>query len=130
MGHFTYATTLDLSIGYYYLELDNETADLCSVSLPFSTFCYRYLPQGAIPAVNYFQREISHLFADLDFVKVYLDDILIHSYSDAIDYLNKLIIILNRLREYGLKVKVSKCKFLQKKVLYLGYNISDQGASP
>ena len=112
MGHFTYATTLDLLIGYYHLELDNETVDLCSVSLPFSTFCYRYLPQGAISAVNYFQREISHLFADLDFVKVYLDNILIYSYSNTTDYLNKLSIILNLLREYGLKVKVSKYKFL------------------
>ena len=82
LGYFTFATTLDLSMGYYYLSLDNETSDLCSICLPFGIFKYNRLPQGVMPAVDYFQWEISHLFADLEFVKVYLDDVLIHSYSD------------------------------------------------
>ena len=60
-----------------------------------------------------------HLFSDLDFVKVYLDDILIISYDDKRDYLNKLSIILNHLRDHNLKVKVSKCKFLQNKLVIL-----------
>ena len=63
-------------------------------------------------AVDYFQHEISYLFTDLDFVKVYLDNALIHSYSDEVDHLNKLTIILNCLCDHGLKVKVNKYKFL------------------
>ena len=71
-----------------------------------------------------------HLFSDLDFVKVYLDNILIHSYSDEFNYLNKLTIVLNRLCDHLLKVKISKCKFLQKKVLHLGCAMSDKGVAP
>ena len=35
LEYFTYATTLDLSVGYYHLLLDDETSKLCSMHLPF-----------------------------------------------------------------------------------------------
>ena len=72
-----------------------------------------------MPVVDCFQREIIYLFSDLDLVKVYLNNILIVSYNDERDYLNKLSIILNHVRDYNLKVKVSKCKFLQNKLVIL-----------
>ena len=130
LNYFAYATTLDLSMGYYHLPLDEETSNLCSICLPFGTYCYKRLPQGVMPAVDCFQREMSHIFSDLDFVKVYLDDVLIHSNGDDSDHLDKLTIVLDRLRAYNLKVKVKKCKFLQQEVEYLGYNISHRGVSP
>ena len=130
LGNFTFASTLDLSMGYYHLPLDDETSDLCTISLPFGTYKYKRLPPGIMPAVDCFQREMTNLFSDLDFVKVYLDDILICSHSDEMDHLHKLSIVLDRLQRHNLKVKVSKCKFLQQKVSYLGYDISVCGVSP
>ena len=53
---------------------------------------------------------------------------LIHSYSDEKDYLEK--IILNYLQSKNLKVKVSKYKFLQKSISYFDYAISDKGIYP
>ena len=44
LRHFTHATTLDLSMEYYYLLLDNEMANLCSISSLFGTFRYKCLP--------------------------------------------------------------------------------------
>ena len=114
LGKFTFATALDLSMGYYHLPLDEETSNLYSISLLFRTYRYKRLPQGIIPAVDCFQRTMTHLFSDLNFVKVYLDDILIVSYANETDHLNKLSIVLNRLRNHNLKVKVKKYKFLQK----------------
>ena len=58
---------------------------------------------------------MSHIFSDLPFVKVYLNSILIHSYSDEEDYLNKLPIVFEHLQYYNLKLKVKKCEFLKKK---------------
>ena len=114
LRNFTFATTLDLSIGYYHFLLDKEISNLCAISLPFGTFRYKRLLQDIMPAVDCFQREMTYLFSDLDFVKVYLDNILIVSYDNENDHLNKLSIVLNRLHEHNLKVKLSKYKFLQK----------------
>ena len=59
----------------------------------------------------------------LDFVSVYLDDILVFSLSPE-DHLNNLGQLLNRLSEVGLKLKSSKCHFVTQQVEYLGYLIA------
>jgi len=46
-------------------------------------------------------------------MKVYLDNILIVSYKNVLDYLDKLSQVLQRLLEANLKVKIQKCEFLQ-----------------
>ena len=38
--------------------------------------------------------------------------------------------MLQRLLEANLKVKIQKCKFLQKEVEYLGFHISNKGIYP
>jgi len=49
---------------------------------------------------------MSCIFSDLDFVKVCLNDILIHSYSNRDNYIKKLSIILEQLRQYKIKIKI------------------------
>ena len=83
-----------------------------------------------MPTINYFQYVITHLFSNLNFIKVYLDNILIISYLDKKDHLKKLSIVLNKLKDYNLKIKVSKWKFLQKHISYLDYKISNEGIFP
>ena len=60
---------------------------------------------------------MTHLFSDLNFVKVYLDDILIVSCTNETDHLNKLLIVLNRLRDHNLKVKVKSVNFYKSKLV-------------
>ena len=45
--------------------------------------------QGIMPGVDCFQREMSHLFLDLDFVKVCLGDVLTHSNDNEEDHIKK-----------------------------------------
>ncbi len=56
-------------------------------------------------------------------LSVYLDDILVYSssFQEHIDWLD---VVLGHLREAGLRLKLSKCKFLQKETPYLGHVIS------
>ena len=49
-----------------------------------------------IPAVDCFQREMSHLFSDLDFVKACLDDALTHSNENEEDHMDKISIKIKR----------------------------------
>ena len=61
--------------------------------------------------VNHFKQEMSHTSADLLVVKVYLDGIIIYSYSIEINYVNKLSAVSQFLEEYNLKVKDKNVNF-------------------
>ena len=57
---------------------------------------------------------------------VYLDDIIIFGRSFE-EHLNRLDLVLDRLKEAGLKIKCSKCRFFQEKIHFLGHILSNQG---
>ena len=72
------------------------------------------------------QRLSNQLFADMDFVLVYLDDILIYS-KDEQEHAKHLEAVFERLCEQKIYLKLSKCKFWMKKVHWLGFVISEEG---
>jgi hypothetical protein len=65
----------------------------------------------------------------IDNVACIQDDILITG-KDDIDHLQNLEAVLNRLEEYGLSLKLDKCTFMQKSVIYMGCIISAEGIHP
>ena len=60
---------------------------------------------------------------------VYLDDIIIFS-NTIEEHLSKLNRVFDRLRQFNLKLKLSKCDFLKTKTTYLGYLITSDGVRP
>ena len=63
------------------------------------------------------------------FVAIYLDDVLI--FSRTLDeHLTHLQLVLSRIIETGLKLKPSKCKFVQQEVRYLGHVVTPVGLKP
>ena len=62
-------------------------------------------------------------------VGVYIDDILVTGRSRA-EHLVILDQVLNKLTEFGIKLKKGKCQFLQTAVNYLGYCIDKDGLHP
>lgn len=65
---------------------------------------YKRLPMGLASAPSYFQDKIDELFGDLAYIKAYIDNILIISYGDAQDHLQKLAIVFRRLKEAGISI--------------------------
>ena len=61
-----------------------------------------------------------------DFVKVYLDDVIIHS-ALAVKHLDHLDKVFTRLTEYSFYTKLRKCKFLQWRITFLGHVIYEHG---
>ena len=86
---FTYATTLDLNIGYYTIGVDLD-AKICTVILPWGNYSYLRLPIGVACSPNIFQAKMSELMATLEFVQTYLDDLLCISKGNLDDHLAKL----------------------------------------
>ena len=65
---------------------------------------------------------------DLDFLTVYVDDILIASRTFE-DHLDHLGYVLAKLKEGGLTVNWDKSKFLQTQINFLGFIITPEGIS-
>ncbi len=76
-----------------------------------------------------FQRFIDSVIRGLDFVFVYIDDVLIAS-ADESEHLSHLETIFERLADNGLVVNPDKCHFGQPSVEYLGHVIDAEGCRP
>ena len=59
---------------------------------------------------------------------LYLDDNVVFS-TTVQQHLERLDLVLSRLQNEGLKAKLSKCTFFQRKVKYLRHVVSDQGVA-
>ena len=68
----------------------------------------------------------------LEYVKTYLDDLLIISKSNLKYHLKKLRLVLTKLRLAGLKINAAKSTFcsLETEYLDLGYALTRQGIAP
>ena len=85
---FQYATrfSLDLNMGYYHLELDAQSKGLCTIVLPFGKFQYNQIPMGLCNSPDIFQEKRNELFEGLDFVRAYIDDLLIITTKNGESY--------------------------------------------
>ncbi len=43
---FTYATALDLTMGYYTIRLDSTASEMCTIIFPWVKYSYKRLPMG------------------------------------------------------------------------------------
>ena len=70
MEGFTYATQLDLNMGYYTIRLDGDAQKICTILLPWGKYSYMRLPMGISGAPDIFQEKITGLMEELEFVKL------------------------------------------------------------
>ena len=87
---FQYATALDLNMGYYTLRLDPDAIKICTIVLPWGKYSYLRLPMGIAGSPDIFQERMSGLMEQLEFVRVYLDDLLTLTKDTFEDHLEKL----------------------------------------
>ena len=85
---------------------------------------------GIAGSPDIFQSKMLDLMMSLDYVRAYLDDLLIISEECLDDHLEKLRLVLIKLREAGLKVNTNKSKFCALEIKYLGYTLTKEGMKP
>jgi hypothetical protein len=127
---FQYATSLDLNMGYYHIELSPNSKRLCTIVLPWGKYEYQKLPMGLCNSPDIFQEKMSTLLGDLEFVRAYIDDLLVTTMSTWEDHLECLAMVFQCLTDAGLKINTKKSFFGQTELEYLGYWISRQGIQP
>ena len=63
------------------------------------------------------------------FCLIHLDDLIVFSRTTE-EHLHHLCIVFNRLREYNLKLKPSKCSLFKEEINYLAHKVSKAGVQP
>ena len=76
---FTFASQLDLNMGYYTIRLDSISSKICTIILPWGKYSYERLPMGVAGSPDIFQEKMSGLMASLECVFAYIDDLFIIS---------------------------------------------------
>jgi mRNA-degrading endonuclease YafQ of YafQ-DinJ toxin-antitoxin module len=96
MEGFTFASALDFNMG---IKIDADAQKLCTIVIPWNIGKYKYkcLPMGIKIAPDVFQNVMSKLVQDMEYVKKYLDDLLILTNRSFRDHLVKLDMVLARL---------------------------------
>ena len=121
-------SVLDLKSGYYQIEVEEADKPKTAFVCPLGFWEFNRMPQGITNAPSTFQRLMEKCMGDINLkeVLVFLDDLIIFSETFE-EHETRLLHVLNRLKEYGLKLSVEKCKFFQTSVKYLGHIVSQHG---
>jgi hypothetical protein len=114
---------------YYTFVMEEESADLCTIVTPFGKYKYLRLPMGVNQSPDFSQAVMDNMFAALDYVEAYLDDIAIFSNSFT-EHLSHVGEVLRRLSDNGFTVKPDKCKWFVKEAEFLGYYLTPSGFKP
>ena len=127
---FTFATALDLNMGYYTIRLDPDASRICTIIFPWGKYSYKRLPIGIAGSPDIFQSKMLELMECLEYVQAYLDDLLCLSMSSLKDHLKKLEEVLRRLCNASLNVNAKKATFCVLEIEYLGCILTRDGIKP
>ena len=106
--------------------LDEEAKQYLVINTHKGLYQYHRLPFGVSSAPALFQRAMDFILQGLSGVVCYIDDIMVTG-ANTEEHLANLGKVFFRLREYGLRLNLDKCRFLEESVEYLGYVINKEG---
>uniref|UniRef100_A0A8C8DU84 ribonuclease H n=1 Tax=Oryzias sinensis TaxID=183150 RepID=A0A8C8DU84_9TELE len=121
-------SVLDLRSGYYQIAMSEEDKEKTAFICPLGFYQFERMPQGITGAPATFQRLMEKAVGDMHLLQVivYLDDIIVFG-KTLEEHEQRLLKVLDRLEEYGLKVSIDKCQFCQSQVKYVGHIVSEKG---
>ena len=79
VGQSVYFSVFDTFKGFHQVKLDPKTKHKAGIITPFGIYVWNVLPFGLCNGPGFFSRMMFEVTSDLDFVEVYVDDIIIHS---------------------------------------------------
>ncbi len=126
-----YYTSMDLVSGYYQHPLFAADRSKTAFITRSGVYVFKVLPMGLCNAPSTFQRGMDMVLKDLvgKCCFVYLDDVIVFSRSFE-EHLQHLEAVLVRFAEFNLQMKLNKCKFARKEILFLGHVVSGEGTKP
>lgn len=116
--------------GYWQVEVEEADRQKTAFNTTEGLYQFNMMPFGLCNAPATSQQLMDRVLHGLKWYNclVYIDDIVVVGGS-MLEHLHNLGYVLGRLREAGLLVKPSKCRFLQKEAKFLGHVVSEKGIS-
>ena len=131
LGGAGWFTTLDLRSGYWQILMSEDSKEKTAFITHNGLYEFNVLPFGLCNSPATFQRLMTHALRGLewDICLVYIDDLIIFSrtFEDHLLHVEK---VFKRLKEANVRLKPSKCYFVQSQVEYLGHIVSAEGLRP
>ena len=119
-------SVIDFDKAYHQLEIDDDAKKISTINTRKGLYRFNRLLFGLSVSPLIFQKVMDGILGGIPNCVSYLDDILITGKSDA-EHMLTSEKVLSKLRDAGIKLKVSKCKFFQDEVKYLGHAIDSKG---
>jgi hypothetical protein len=131
LGEAQWFTTLDLASGYWQVEMEPKDQQKIAFVSKQGIYEFTIMPFGLTNAPATFQRLMNTVLNGMinNGVMVYLDDIIIYSKTFE-EHLEKLEEVFRRIKVAGLKIKPSKCEFLETEFTFLGHVVGKDGIKP
>uniref|UniRef100_A0A3B1J1Z4 Gypsy retrotransposon integrase-like protein 1 n=1 Tax=Astyanax mexicanus TaxID=7994 RepID=A0A3B1J1Z4_ASTMX len=128
LGGNVFFSTMDLTSGFYNVPLHEQHKKYTAFSSPFGLHEYNRMAQGLSNSPATFMRMMLAIFGDENFTSVlcYLDDLMTFAPTEQLA-LERLEMILSRLKNHNLKLAPKKCNFLRRSVKFLGHVICETG---
>ena len=124
----TWFSSLDMASGFWQVEMKPEDREKTAFVTKYGIYEFTVMPFGLCNAPATFQRLMDTVLQGIlwHFVIVYIDDINIGSrtFSEHLEHLKQ---VFERLRNAGLKLNPEKCFFFEKKLVFLGHVVSNEG---
>ena len=131
LTHARWFSTLDLASGFWQVGMDPRDGEKTAFTTPLGLFEFQRMPFGLCNAPATFQRLMQQCLGGhvTESLLIYLDDLIIYS-SDFQSHLQHLENVFQRLGKHGLKLRLDKCRLLQKEVKFLGHVVDERGVRP
>lgn len=127
----TYFSSLDMQSGFWQIKVDPKDRAKTAFVTPDGLFQFKVLPFGLINSPRTFQRTMDVLLAGLKWYicLVYIDDIIVFARTFQ-EHLERLEIVLRRIADAKIKLKLAKCHFFESTLLILGHLVDELGVRP
>lgn len=119
-------TVLDAHSGYWQVPVDEQDREKTAFTTRSGLYQYKRMPFGLTNAPAAFMRAMDNALRGLTYLccLVFIDDIVVFS-VDFESHFEALNAVLERLREHGFTLKLSKCLFFSNRITYLGHVIEE-----
>ena len=124
-------SSIDLASGYWQIEMDEKDIVKTAFTCHLGLFEFIVMPFGLKNAPPTFQRMMNEILGEWldEFVVVYIDDIMIYSKTFG-EHMEHVEMILKKLKEVNLMLKLKKCKWCEQNIEFLGHVVGSNGLKP
>lgn len=123
-------STIDLKAGYHQIRVDPRDTHKTAFQFERGKYEFLRMPFGLRNAPTTFQKVMDEFLLGMEpQVQIYMDDVLVFSKTEE-EHGVHLLMLLKRLKEYGLKVSREKTRLFCREVKFLGHILSAKGIRP